>query len=43
MNKVDREMEAAIKKLGECSPPKSFEQEFAEGVEKHRQKAAASL
>lgn len=43
MNKVDREMEAAIQKLGECSPPKAYEQTFAEAIEKKKREIAAAL
>jgi hypothetical protein len=43
MSKVDREMDAAIAKLGECTPPKPFEQTFAEAIEKKKQQISASL
>ena len=36
MDKVDREMEAAIKKHGYIQVPKPYEQEFAEEIEKKR-------
>jgi|688.fasta_scaffold229143_2 hypothetical protein len=36
-------MDAAIKKHGVCSPPKPYEEEFAEAIEKKKQQIAASL
>jgi hypothetical protein len=40
---VDRELEAAVQKHGECSLPKSYEEEFAEAIQKRKQQITASL
>jgi predicted polyphosphate/ATP-dependent NAD kinase len=43
MQKVDRELDLAVQKHGVITPPKSYEEEFAEAVQKKKQQIAASL